>query len=565
MRIGIIFESRMIDGNKSEYGEGRQSMYTVVVADDEEELRRAIIKRIDWEGIGFRVVGEAENGIEALELVEKEAPDLLLTDIKMPFVSGIELARQVREVRPATQIAFLSGFDEFKYAQQAIQYNIISYMLKPISMTELTKELTGIKEKIDNLFKEFDSKQQTQMDQSEFLMPLLLDGFQMEADNREEVLLNQAVECGLFKDRNNDFRYVVMITVIKDKEGRNQTTRAQVHSVDIILRKYVKYVSFYWNGRIISLLYATPVSLERYMHILVGEVIQATQRIMKLNCSLGVSRVTELLSGCHDAYIEAMNAISYSERKDSSVHYIADEEHAEEIDAQEMLNIVTETEALVRGGQSEELQKYLEDLFEDMFRKRISKSKVNYLMIQLIASVCKIIYAVADTEEIQELQSNTLLQSITFQEGSFKEAQNKFTDFCLSAREMIGAQRQKSSKVLCERTKKIISSEYGNTDLSLVSISSELSVSPNYLSALIKKEEGRTFIDLLTEKRIEVAKELLLCTSMKIKEISEKCGYNDQHYFSYCFKKYSGISPNALRQQMKSEDCMATSSQAVVK
>lgn len=555
----------MIDGNKSEYGEGRQSMYTVVVADDEEELRRAIIKRIDWECIGFRVVGEAENGIEALELVEKEAPDLLLTDIKMPFVSGIELARQVREVRPATQIAFLSGFDEFKYAQQAIQYNIISYMLKPISMTELTKELTGIKEKIDNLFKEFDSKQQTQMDQSEFLMPLLLDGFQMEADNREEVLLNQAVECGLFKDRNNDFRYVVMITVIKDKEGRNRTTRAQVHSVDIILRKYVRYVSFYWNGRIISLLYATPASLERYMHILVGEVIQTTQRIMKLNCSLGVSRVTELLSGCHDAYIEAMNAISYSERKDSSVHYIADEEHAEEIDAQEMLNIVTETEALVRGGQNEELQKYLEDLFEDMFRKRISKSKVNYLMIQLIASVCKIIYAVADTEEIQELQSNTLLQSITFQEGSFKEAQNKFTDFCLSAREIIGAQRQKSSKVLCERTKKIISSEYGNTDLSLVSISSELSVSPNYLSALIKKEEGRTFIDLLTEKRIEVAKELLLCTSMKIKEISEKCGYNDQHYFSYCFKKYSGISPNALRQQMKSEDCMATSSQAVVK
>lgn len=529
-------------------------MYTVVVADDEEELRRAIIRRIDWESIGFRVVGEAENGIEALELVEKMEPDLLLTDIKMPFVSGIELARQVREVRPTTQIAFLSGFDEFKYAQQAIQYNIISYMLKPISMTDLTKELTGIKEKIDSLFKEFDSKQQTQMDKSEFLMPLLLDGFQMEADNREEVLLNQAVDSGLLKDRNNDFRYVVMVTVIRDKEGRNRTTRAQVHSVDIILRKYVKYVSFYWNGRIISLLYATPAALEHYMHILVGEVIQSTQRIMKRNCSLGVSRITERLSGCHDAYIEAMNAISYSERKDSSVHYIADEEHADEIDAQEMLNIVTETEALVRGGTSDELQRYLENLFDGMFHKRISKSKVNYLMIQLIASVCKIIYAVADTEEIQELQSNTLLQSITFQEGSFKEAQNKFTDFCLSAREMIGMQRQKSSKVLCERTKQIINSEYANTDLSLVSISSEIGVSPNYLSALIKKEEGRTFIDLLTERRIEVAKELLLCTSMKIKEISEKCGYSDQHYFSYCFKKYSGISPNALRQQTKTEE-----------
>ena len=123
-------------------------MYTVIVADDEEELRQALIRRVDWESIGFQVVGEAENGVEALELVEKYEPDLLLTDIRMPFVSGIELARQVREVQPATQIAFLSGFDDFTYAQQAIQYNIVSYLLKPISAAELTEELKKIKEKI---------------------------------------------------------------------------------------------------------------------------------------------------------------------------------------------------------------------------------------------------------------------------------------------------------------------------------------------------------------------------------------------------------------------------------
>lgn len=85
-------------------------------------------------------------------------PDLLLTDIRMPFVSGIELARQVREVRPTTQIAFLSGFDEFSYAQQAIQYNIISYMLKPITMADLTEELKKIKLKIDGIFAEFDTR-----------------------------------------------------------------------------------------------------------------------------------------------------------------------------------------------------------------------------------------------------------------------------------------------------------------------------------------------------------------------------------------------------------------------
>ena len=100
-------------------------MYTIVIADDEVALRQAMIKRIDWKSIGFEVIGEAENGVEALELVERLEPDLLLTDIKMPFISGINLARKVREIRPAMQIAFLSGYDDFSYAQQAIKYNII--------------------------------------------------------------------------------------------------------------------------------------------------------------------------------------------------------------------------------------------------------------------------------------------------------------------------------------------------------------------------------------------------------------------------------------------------------
>ncbi|MCI7180991.1 MAG: response regulator [Schaedlerella sp.] len=124
-----------------EDNKGITMYYTIVVADDEEEIRRSLIRKVDWDEAGFRVVGEAENGIEALELVEKLEPDLLLTDLKMPFVSGIELARQVREIRPTMQIVFLSGYDDFTYAQQAIQYNIISYMLKPISAKEVTEEL----------------------------------------------------------------------------------------------------------------------------------------------------------------------------------------------------------------------------------------------------------------------------------------------------------------------------------------------------------------------------------------------------------------------------------------
>lgn len=109
--------------------------------------------------------------------------------------------------------------------------------------------------------------------------------------------------------------------------------------------------------------------------------------------------------------------------------------------------------------------------------------------------------------------------------------------------------QEKSSQILCEKAMQIIDKEYGDPSLSLVGVSNSIHVSPNYLSALIKKETGSSFVDLLTKKRIETARELVLGSSMKMREIAERCGYSDQHYFSYCFKKYCGVSPNAMRQE----------------
>ena len=195
-------------------------MYTVVVADDEEDLRKTIIRRVDWESIGFTVVGEAENGVEALELVTKTEPDLLLTDIRMPFISGLELARQVREVRPSTQIAFLSGYDDFSYAQEAIRYNIISYLLKPISIDELEKNLKQIKEKLDNIFSEFAERKRADLDVSGFLLPLLLDsGQKASSTERELKLLEQAAACHFLEPIHANIHYQVISVSLWDKNG----------------------------------------------------------------------------------------------------------------------------------------------------------------------------------------------------------------------------------------------------------------------------------------------------------------------------------------------------------
>lgn len=415
-------------------------MYTIVVADDEEDLRKTIIRRVDWESIGFQVVGEAENGVEALELVTKKEPDLLLTDIRMPFISGLELARQVREVRPSTQIAFLSGYDDFSYAQEAIRYNIISYLLKPISIEALQKDLRQIKEKLDQIFTEFAERKKAAADVSEFLLPLLLDSGQKDGSAEREVrLLEQAIACHFLEPINSNIHYLVLSISLWDKEGRNRTEYGHVHAVNSILQKYTKGTAFFLEDKITAVLAATPASFDKYLHIVIDEIVQSVERILDLNCAIGAGRMTDRLSRISEVYQDSVKAMIYAEQSGSgsSVRYIADLE----------------------------------------------------------------------------------------------------------------VQKTKSSMDICQRALSYIDGNYGDTGLSLMTVSQEIGVSPNYLSALIKKKTGKSFVDYLTGRRMETAKRLLLETGMKIREIAEECGYNDQHYFSYCFKKYAGASPNMLRQQ----------------
>lgn len=412
-------------------------MYTIIVADDEEELRHALIEKVDWESVGFKVVGEAENGVEALELVEQLKPDLLLTDIRMPFVSGIELARQVREVHPSTQIAFLSGHDDFAYAQQAIQYNIISYMLKPISAAELTEELRKIKEKIDEQFRSFahGSHESGRKAEMMFFMSLLLDEFQPEADvKRDQELIEKMTELGLIKNASGTLMYTVMTVGILNGEEENATRAENVSAINSVLEKYFKVISFYMNGKISSLLIASKRGFDKYLHIAVEEISEKVKRIMDKNTMIGIGRLEEGPSSIHKAYVESVKAIGNFAKLKKGIYFIADME-----------------------------------------------------------------------------------------------------------------QHKNSAELISEKAIEIINEDYMNPEISLVLVSNEIAVSPNYLSALIKKSTGCTFIELLTQKRITVAMNLLRCSSLKIREIAQQCGYSDQHYFSYCFKKYTGMSPNACR------------------
>ena len=121
-------------------------LYRVLLVDDEEDIREGISRKMDWLGLGFSLVGEAANGQDALELAESLRPDVILTDIKMPFMDGLELCRILTDRLPAARFVVFSGFDAFEYAKQAIQMNVVEYILKPINADELSAVLRRLKD-----------------------------------------------------------------------------------------------------------------------------------------------------------------------------------------------------------------------------------------------------------------------------------------------------------------------------------------------------------------------------------------------------------------------------------
>lgn len=525
-------------------------MYTVIVADDEEEIRNGIVRRVEWERVGFQIIGEAQNGADALELVEKLEPDLLITDIRMPFLSGIELARAIREVRPTVQIAFLSGYDDFSYAQKAIQYNIVSYMLKPITAREIEEELVKIKKIMDEKFEGFirGSQAKLQVEKSEFLLPLLLDSFQ-QGKMDEQTLVDNGVACGLLKNsRAENMRYTILVVGIEDRDGNDRTQKTSVNGIDMILDKYVKHASCYLKGRVVSLIAASELALNKYLHIIVEEIVQSVERIMGLSCQVGVSRSMKQLTNCREGYLEAMNALSYSKDGESSVYFIADEEKDKGLEQEDLQVITNKIETLLRGGSVEEMQSYLNEL-----EKKIRSGKNSFMVFvilisQVVASVYNVVYAVAGEQGVQKVQAKYPMSEMQEPERMAENFLN-VKEMCIFAKEMLLELRKKSSEIICEQAIQIIETKYTTQDISVMSISEEVGVSPNYLSGLIKKTTGNTIVELLTRKRIEKAKELLCSTSMKIGEITQICGYNDQYYFSHCFKKMTGMSPNKYRRE----------------
>lgn len=523
--------------------------YTVLVVDDEFELRHALIERVDWASAGFEVVGEAENGVEALDLIEVLEPDLIITDIKMPMISGLELAKKVREIRPATQIVILSGYDSFEYARTAIDYNIISYLLKPIQSSEMLKELIEIHRRMDEKIGKVASSLETgvedrlkRAEKEEFLLPLMLGSNEEHPD--EQALIMRGKKLDIIKNESTKNRFCVLISKFKNDKNVHCTSQKHVELIDNVISKYMPCESFTVYGRAVTLVMVEGEDkLSLLLELPLKEIVQSAKRLLNQTCTIGVSREFTELSKCCEAYFQAITARRYTSDGAGEVRFINDQERDVQFEFERAEKIAMGIEQLLKVGSPESLSEFVNQLYETN-----TPENANLLVLQIIATVYRVIGSLVDKNALMNIVSNNPMLSRMTSFSDENVMRNELVDFCLSAKSIIANSQKRESEVLCDRVVKIIDENYSDDELSLTSVSNQLCVSPNYLSTLIKKTKKKNFITLLTERRMKAAYDMIVCSGMNMLEVSEKCGYSDRHYFSYCFKKFYGESPNKLRQ-----------------
>lgn len=523
-------------------------LYRVLLVDDEEDIRVGISRKMDWEQLGFSLVGQAENGQEALELADLLRPDVILTDIKMPFMDGLELCGILTKRLPAARFVIFSGFDDFEYAKQAIRMNVFEYILKPINAPELCDVLRKLREQIGRERAERQDFENLRRRYEESL-PLLREMFLTR-------LLEGRFRPGWPADRaaryEIDLTASAWVVALAHFDSAGERDELLTFSVQALFDENFSLRGC--AGR--SFLYNDSVALlagfggEPDIFGLVEEinrVCKLSGSYLDLTLTMGVGEPCSELEELHLSAKGARSALDYRVLVGAGrAIYIGDLEP----EAGPLLSFDENNERDLTGavklGSEEEIRAEVGRLTGEIREARLSLSQCHLFFLEWFTCLLKL--ARGANLDLEAVFGPDFTGSVQITDFSSADALEDWClERCLRIREMIGRQRTDSAWRTVEKAKSFIAEQYAESDLSVEMLCDHLHLSPAYFSTLFKRETGMSFTAYVTEVRMERSAELLRSTEDKTYLIAEKTGYVDPNYFSYVFKKHFGMSPSKYR------------------
>lgn len=528
--------------------------YKVFLVEDEIVTREGIRDNVDWESAGFEFCGEAPDGEMALPLIEESKPDILITDIKMPFMDGLQLSKIVREQMPWIKIIILSGHNEFEYAQAAVKLGVIEYLLKPISSSDLLKSLGRIQIQLDQARKERENYTELQ-EQSQGNLVLLREKFLLRlvmGGLSSAEAIEQSKQFGLNIVAQYYLVLLIKIELCDDNNAFDFYNYQRIESaiydrVDNDLN--VLHIKKDLDEVVLLLIGNDPKQLQKDGTSLANSIKREVEKENICNLAIGEGTPQQRLGDIHRSFIEALVKVKDKETSSHSKNSNKGDEHIELLQLDR-----SAFENYLKFGTLQDYDQYyfthLQPVSEESLRSDLIR---NYLLVDVVLTITQFISNLGGIAnqiipEINDIES--LLENVT-DINQMNEVLKMFVIRALIFRDSkVNHERSK----LIQKARLFVDDNFNNPDLKMNQVAEKFNISPGHFSTVFSQEIGETFRDYLTNKRVDRAKELLRSTNLKSSEIAAQVGYNDPHYFSTVFKKNTGFPPQEFRAQSQKNE-----------
>lgn len=524
--------------------------YRMILVDDEDEVRGRIHSKIS-EGSGFTIVGTAGNGYDALELIEQQSPHIVLTDIKMPYIDGIELTRIIKRDHPTVKVAFITGYDEFAYAKEAVDLHISSFLTKPVSQEEITSFLRKLKKELDEEFEREYSFERLRL-QYEQSIPMIVENFFITSLIAASPLTEESIEhMKEYHVSLDESRYLLVYIKLDSPADAARAAEQKIStrsSLSHVLERYGydHYGLLYLDG-LVYVIKEQGEDFKRRIDLALFEGMKIIERFLGITANMGVSCMHRSFYELNDAFTESETALGYTSFLEQGRIAYRDQLESEPT---RILSLpeqsIGQLSHAAKYGSEKEISAVLADMLDDATKGTQVVKNFRLYSIDLVHVLLK--YAQSIGVNIQDLLPGDILEIL----GSFRTPGQLFSwteDMLLRLKSKSNEVKKDNSQKFLDAAVRYIQTNYSDPGISMETVCDELGISISYLSLLFKKHRETTFVKYLTKVRMERAKELLHYSPDRISEIARSCGYRDVYYFSHSFKRFYGVSPRNYREK----------------
>jgi len=531
-------------------------MLKVLIVDDDIVSRTNLKTLMDWEQHGYCIAGEAENGYEALRMMERETPDIVISDMSMPFMDGIQLIDHIEKHYPQVRIIALSAYDDFEYVRQSMKKGAIDYVLKHRLNAGLMLEILKAAEQSVQRRHEIDRELSISksVQRREFLRRLLEGdiasreeagekwnalGFRMDREN----LVVAAVEIDDFSFLEEKYSPAEMHKLLMTFLDISDRILREAEKAEMIHLEKGKFAIVFSMGRVNSRLYVYS-----RLYGALNRIRTEIPKYLNITACFGVSRVCRDISELPKAYGEAEAMLREKFYKGKNSIFMAEQVGEKREQGFFVLDIRDEKAILaaLRNGDFESAGGRIDGIFAQISDRRLSHKSTQMICAELINIANKVSrdagIGIAELYEGQESPYQVIQKYETLEDlkewvlGRYK----KLTDLI---RDMNLAEYAGSVSDITKKAIAYIHRHYGQ-DFSLADAARDAGVSPSYLSRLFKEECGMGFAEYLNRFRVERAKRLIEEGDLKLKEIVKNVGFNQYNYFFKVFKEMTGMTPH---------------------